>query len=80
MNAAFEIARLVLIVALLCVAGALATPKGRLPLALRGVLKMLRRDGTVPSPSSATGADAVPLAKRLVAFALVLTAVLLALA
>ena len=37
-----QIARLVAVLALLCVAAAIATPKGRLPLALRGLAKMLR--------------------------------------
>ena len=37
-----QIARLVAVVALLCVAAAIATPKGRLPLALRGLAKMLK--------------------------------------
>ena len=69
MNAVFEIARIVLIVVLLCVAGALATPKGRLPLALRGVAKLFR---------ITSDEERVPGWKRLVAFALVLVAVVLA--
>ena len=79
MSAAFEIARLVAVVALLCAAGALASPKGRLPLALRGILKTLRRDGTAPSASAPTGADRVSPAKRLLSLVLVLLAVLLVL-
>ena len=77
--AAFQIVRLVLVLALVCVAAALATPKGRLPLALRGVMKVLRNDNTVPSPLSATGADKVPLWKRLLAFVLILLAIVLSL-
>ena len=76
-----EIARLVAVIALVCGAAALATPRGRLPLALRGLAKLLRRDaGTVPSASPRTGAgQPVSPAKRLLAFVLVLVAAVLAL-
>jgi len=72
---AVQIARLVAVLALLIVAAALATPKGRLPLALRGVAKILHKDGlaAVPSVPSRTG-----VGKRILAFVLVLLAVLLA--
>ena len=77
-----EIVRLVAVMALVCVAAALATPKGRLPLALRGLSKILRRDaGTVQSAPSWTDAgQPVSLSKRLLAFTLVLLAILLAIA
>ena len=80
-SVAFQAVRVVLVVALLCAAAAVATPKGRLPLALRGVVKLMRRDGALPPPAAqpATGERVSP-AKRLLAFALVLAAVLLALA
>ena len=65
-----QIARLVAVVALLCVAAAIATPKGRLPLALRGVAKLFRISGEEQT---------VPAWKRLLAFVLVLLAILLAL-
>ena len=42
-TALVQILRIVAVVALLCVAAALATPPGRLPLALRGLAKMLGR-------------------------------------
>ena len=75
-----QVARLVAVVALVCAAAALATPKGRLPLALRGLAKMLRQDA-VPALPSQQGADQpVPLARRLLAFTLVLLAMLLAVA
>ena len=67
---ALQIARLVAVLALLCVAAAIATPKGRLPLALRGVAKLFRISGEE---------QAVPAWKRLMAFVLVLLAILLAL-
>ena len=70
MSATFQIARLVAVLALLCVAAAIATPKGRLPLALRGVAKLFRISGEEQT---------VTAWKRLLAFALVLLAVLLAL-
>jgi len=72
-----ELLRVIAVIAVVVVAAALATPKGRLPLALRGVAKILRRDGTCRT--SGTGrTEAVPGWKRLLAFALVLLAVLLA--
>ena len=67
---AFQIVRLVAVVALLCVAAAIATPRGRLPLALRGVAKLFR----IRSEERA-----VPVWKRLFAFILILLALLLAL-
>ena len=65
-----QIARLVAVLALLCAAAAIATPKGRLPLALRGVAKLFRISGEEQT---------VPAWKRLLAFVLVLLAILLAL-
>ena len=77
---AFQIVRICAVIALVCIAAALATPKGRLPLALRGLAKMLRQDA-VPALPSQQGADQpVPLARRLLAFTLVLLAMLLAVA
>ena len=40
----FEIVRIVVVIALVVFAAALATPKGRLPLALRGLMKIMRKD------------------------------------
>ena len=71
------IARVILVIALLGVAAAIATPKGRLPLALRGVRTILRRDAGVPAETREEG---VPRRRRLAAFALVLLAVVFALA
>ena len=74
---AFQLARICAVIALVCIAAAIATPKGRLPLALRGLSKMLRgcegekvrgNEGSHPSAG-----------KRLLAFVLVLLAILLAL-
>ena len=82
---AFQLARICLVIALVCVAAALATPKGRLPLALRGLAKMvgrceggkMRRDkGSHPLTLSPSHPSA---GKRALAFALVIFAVILAL-
>ena len=87
---AFQLARICAVLALVCVAAALAPPKGRLPLALRGLAKLLN---AVPSPprrqalsgdpryhASRRGGDGtVSPGKRLLAFLLVLLAILLAL-
>ena len=93
MNTSFQILRIVAVIALVCIAAALATPKDRLPLALRGLAKLLRTD-TVPAASRRAGAgervgwpaparrDAagtVSVAKRALAFLLVILAILLAL-
>ena len=69
MNTAFQILRIVAVMALVCVAAAMATPKGRLPLALRGLAKLLRQDA----------AGTVSAGKRALAFLLVILAIVLAL-
>ena len=76
-----QVARLVAVVALLCVAAAIATPKGRLPLALRGVAKLLARDRGQTQPAAVDGCrlQSVSGRKRTLAFVLVLLAVILAL-
>ena len=85
MNAAIQIARLVVVLALLCVAAAIATPKGRLPLALRGLAKMLQGCKVAEFQGSSTLQPCNPGTlkpsawKRGFAFLLVLLAILLAL-
>ena len=74
-----EIARLVAVMALVCVAAALATPKGRVPLALRGVLRILRKDRALSGAAQDERQQPVSRAKRLLAFVLVLAAAVLAL-
>ena len=64
--------RFVPVIALLCVAAALLTEKGRLPLALRGVRKILRRDAG--QPDAPEGSRGVPAWKRGLAFVLILLA------
>ena len=71
-----ELGRVVAVLALVAAAAALATPKGRLPLALRGICRIVRRDRNLPDAPPATGP--APARRRLLAFALVLLAVVLA--
>ena len=82
---AFQLARICVVIALVCIAAALATPKDRLPLALRGLAKMLGSceveklrscDSSKPLNLSTSQP---PAWKRLLAFVLVLLAILLAL-
>ena len=76
-----QVARLVAVVALLCVAAAIATPKGRLPLALRGVAKLLARDRGQTQSTAVDGCrlQSVSAGKRTLAFLLVVLAIILAL-
>ena len=74
MSAALWIALIAAVVALLCAAAALAAPKDRLPLALRGLQRLLRRDrGTGPDSPE----PPVSFLRRLLALALVLLAAVL---
>ncbi len=64
--------RFVLVIAMLGIAAYLATEKGKLPLALRGLKRTLQRDrGETPTPARSVG---VPMWKRLLAFALMIVA------
>ena len=82
---AFQIARLTAVVALLCAAAAIATPKGRLPLALRGLAKMVGSRGVPELRGSEVKQPRNPVTtqpsarKRGLAFFFVLLAILLAL-
>lgn len=87
-NVLLWIGRIIAVVALLCFAAALATPPGRLPLALRGLQKMLSKDqsaagGEASSPPQqknvhpTTSPTASP-ARRFAALLLVLLAAVLA--
>lgn len=72
-----ELVIVILIIALLGAAAALATPPGRIPLALRGVYRILKKDrgecAALPNSGPA------PLWRRILAFLLVVLAVLIAL-
>ena len=71
------IVRIVLVVACLGAAAAVATPRGRMPLALRGIRKMLRKDAGVRDTAKPEG-ESVPPWRKLLAFVLVLLAAVLA--
>ena len=71
------IVRIVLVVACLGAAAAVATPRGRMPLALRGIRKMLRKDVGVRDMAKPEG-ESVPPWRKLLAFVLVLLAAVLA--
>ena len=68
----------IVIIALLGAAAALATPPGRLPLALRGVYRIMKKDRGESAAPPVTGP--APLWRRILAFILVVFAALLALA
>ena len=73
-SASFQLVRLLAVLALVCASAALATPKGRLPLALRGVLKVLGQDrGAAAAP-----VETVSAWRRALAFVLILVAAVLA--
>ena len=73
-TALVQILRIVAVVALLCASAALATPPGRLPLALRGRAKMLGRRPT----ADGGGEGRVSAGRRIAAFLALLAAVALA--
>ena len=72
----FEIARVVAVIVLLGVAAVLTTPKGRLPLALRGICRIMKRDC---GENAAETLAKVPPARRMSALLLVIAAIALAL-
>ncbi len=70
----FEIARIVLVVVLLAAAALLAAPPSRLPIALRGLERMLRKgNGRLPMQKQ-EAARPVSAARRAAACALVAAA------
>ncbi len=75
----YWVVRIVLVVALLGVAAAISTPRGRLPLALRGLKRMMRQDRGEKATTATDSGVSVPTWKRLIAFILVLAAVVIAL-
>jgi hypothetical protein len=75
---ALQVAKVAAVIALLCVAAAIATPPGRLPLALRGLHRIMRRDAGAHAVPD--GAGRVSSARRTVAFLLVVLAAFLAMA
>jgi len=79
---AYQLSRLILIIVLLIVAALLATPPNRLPLAMRGLMKILRKDaqslGTDPRSLGTDPKEGVKNWRKMLAFLLVLLAAVLA--
>ena len=69
--------RFIAVIAILGLAAVLATEKGKLPLALRGLKKIMRRDAGQPAEKPPAEVR-VPMWKRLLAFVLVLVAFVIA--
>ena len=65
------------VIALVCAAACLAAPPGRIPLALSGIRRMLRKDLGVPEKPATD--EKAPAWRRLLAFLLVLAAAFIAL-
>ena len=74
-----EIVRLVAVMALVCVAAALTTPRGRVPLALRGVLRILRKDRALSGAAPDEKPQPASTGRRLLGALLLLLALALAL-
>ena len=69
-----ELLRVIAVVALLCVAAAVCTPRGRLPLVLRGLKRTLGS-----KKSAAEDGEKVPVWRKMLGFLCVVAAVILAL-
>lgn len=69
-----QLVRVILVILLVVFAAVLSTPKGRLPLAIRGLAKILRRDG---KNAATNEVKEVPIWKKTLAFVLVIIAALL---
>ncbi len=71
--------RFIAVIAFLGLAAFLATERGKLPLALRGLRKMMRRDaGLAAKEPEREKKSGVPQWKRLLAFVLVIVAFVIA--
>ena len=70
----FEASRVFAVIAMLAVAACLATPAGKLPLALRGIRRIMRRDSGLEVEAAA---EKVSKKRRFIAFSLVILAVIL---
>ena len=70
-----ELARVIGVIALVVTAGFLATPPNKVPLAMRGILRLLRKDEALPPQG---GVSRVPIWKKVLSFTLVVLAFLLA--
>lgn len=69
-----ELVRVIVVIAMVVYAALLATPPGRLPLALRGLAKMLGKSAVLPN----TPVTGVSKLKKFFAFLLVIIAFIIA--
>lgn len=73
-----QLVRVILVILLVVAAAVLSTPKGRLPLAVRGLAKILRKDASQSGLTRRSSqAEPVPAGKKFLAFILVILAALL---
>ena len=70
-----ELCRVIVVIALVVIAAVLATPPNKVPLALRGLVRILKRDGRLPA---AAGNGSVPTWKKLLSFTLCILAFIIA--
>lgn len=70
-----ELISVIVVMALVVTAAVLSTPKGKLPLAVRGLAKLMKRDGRA---ADVPKIEPVPVYRKLIAFVLVIIALLIA--
>lgn len=79
-----ELCRVIVVIVLVVVAAVVATPPNKVPLALRGLVRILKRDGTLApprhevTPRASASEHAVPTWKKLLSFALCILAFIIA--
>ena len=74
-----ELCRVIVVIALVVIAAVLATPPNKVPLALRGLVRILKRDGLGDAAGEThRGTAAVPTWKKLISFALCILAFIIA--
>lgn len=71
-----ELVRVIVVIGLVVFAAVLATPPNKVPLALRGLMRILKKDRSVERES--VSRPVVPVWKKLTSFALCLLAFILA--
>lgn len=73
----FELVRVLVVIGLVVGAAVLATPPNKVPLALRGLMRILKKDSKSADTASLSG-QAVPSWKKLLSFGLCILAFVLA--
>lgn len=75
----FELTRVIVVIALVVIAAVLATPPNKVPLALRGLVRILKRDRFGDAAAeSRSQCGVVPMWKKLLSFALCILAFIIA--